>query len=220
MIYIIGAVISAGISLAVAILMAKHTNRLIADRDLGENIPGYTRTVGTMMALAAIVVISGVCGYQICRRAVSVGAMLELMCCYYAILAAAITDWKTKIIPDQIPLALLGARLVLFVLELLTGDGNVSELVRSLLSGIVCMVALIVIGNLGKNGIGGGDIKLLAAVAFMTNLMMLMQILMFAFLSCAAVGILAILAKKMTFKSAVAFAPFMYLGFVLMCVMI
>lgn len=218
MLNLLGAALFAGLSAAVTVGMAKLTNqRICADPETDAS--AYTGSVRTYCLLAGVVVISAVCGWAVFDRAVSPLAVIKLGLCYFAILAAAVIDAKLRIIPNFIPLTLIGARVLIFLYELIVLDGAVQDVVGSVVGCLLCGLFLALGNKLSRGGIGGGDIKLLSCVGLLCGLYLVFTILVLALICCCVLSLPAMLSKKLTLRNSVPFGPFIYLGYALMCLL-
>lgn len=71
------------------------------------------------------------------------------------------------------------------------------------------------IAVLSKGGLGGGDIKLMAVLGLATGWPFVLLVFLLAFLLGAAVGLVLLFARVKTWRSALPFAPFLTLAFLL-----
>ena len=112
------------------------------------------------------------------------------------IVVAATSDLRTREVPDWIPLAILACA----VMATLFGWSQVrwSGLIAGLLLGLVCSVALFYLG-----GVGGADVKLVAALGAAVGPISLLCML---FWTALAGGLLALTAKFRG-KSEFAYVP-------------
>jgi len=217
------AVLLGVLSAAVTVLMCRETNkRLISDppEDIDSQKPGlYKKNPLTVAALAGIVLASAAVGYlSACGTDLWI-ALFEIFVCYLAVLAAAVIDLKTQTIPNWIPLALMGARLLIFLYEVIFTDAAVSYMISSLVGGLLCGLLLVISNKLSKGGIGGGDIKLLAAMGFLRGLSVTFATLLLSLIACSVISVFLLLSKKCTMKDHVPFGPFVYLGHLAVCLM-
>ena len=207
----------------VAVGMRFETNRRLQsiqsdDIEITSGRP-YLLSGKLYVYLLIIVGISALCGFTVSNNAISIIAIIEIGVCYLAALAAAVIDLKTRTIPNYIPLTIIGIRMIIFIYEILYVDSAVSYLVSSLIGCFLCLVVLIIANKIVKSGIGGGDIKLLAAIGFMCGLYVVFSTLFIALICCIVVSIIAIMLKKYTSKDHLPFGPFIYLGFTVMCLL-
>lgn len=216
-----GAIFGA-LSLGVVWFMKEQTNKRIRGMEEGtEELPTpYQGGMGMYLLMAVIAGISALCGGLLVRYGASPVAMLKLTVCYFAVLAAAVIDYKLHIIPNMIPMILIGVRALIFVYELMAQGGSLMGIGRAV-AGCLLMCGLLLLGNrLSGGGIGYGDVKLLTALSLVCGIFPAFIILVFALICCSLFAVAALLLKKMTLKMSVPFGPFLYAGFVMMCLFI
>jgi leader peptidase (prepilin peptidase)/N-methyltransferase len=132
-----------------------------------------------------------------------------LWCAFCAVLvAAAAIDWDTTLLPDSLTLPLLWAGLVASAL------GLTIELPQALWGAVVGYLSLWSIYWIfklatGKEGMGFGDFKLLAALGAWLGLKMILPIVLAASLLGALVGIGMKLAATLREGRYVPFGPFL-----------
>lgn len=203
--------------------MARETNKKLkcvqpVDLDNAE-VKLYSPTVVTWGLFAGIVAVSSLVGYMVSIHAVSIVSILELSACYCAVLAAAVIDLKTKIIPNYIPISLVSIRLLILLYELVCADGAIDYLIGSLIGGLLCILVLGIANKLSKGGIGGGDIKLLASVGFVTGIYVVLSSMLFALVGCAIISVILLILKKCSIKDILPFGPFIFAGYLIMCLL-
>lgn len=207
-------------SVAVVIAMTKTTNRkILVLTDAETKKTPYTASPTAYTALAGILFVSALCGALISKYAISGIAIVKLGICYLAILGAAVIDYKLRIIPNYIPLTLVATWVLIFIYESCFGNGSVQTLIASTIGCLLCFLMLLLGNKFSKGGIGGGDIKLLSCVGLMCGAYTVFTTLLLALICCCIFAAASLLTKKMTLKNSVPFGPFIYLGYVLMCLM-
>ena len=140
------------------------------------------------------------------------------------LLLIIVADLKTRIIPDQFILALLPGGVLLWVIDSIRGEaawglGILTRLLAALLAGLVLFGS----GWLGaklmkREAMGMGDVKLLAACAFVTGLKLLPFLFCLAFLTAALVA-LPVLVSRLWRRDAgqeIAFGPYIALATLLL----
>jgi leader peptidase (prepilin peptidase)/N-methyltransferase len=136
-----------------------------------------------------------------------------LKCLIFFIFAAVLIvitfiDWNHQIIPDIITLPGIP---IFFLTAIFLVKLPWSEALLGLLIGGGILLAIAVVYELisKREGMGGGDIKLLAMIGGFLGWKSLMFILLFSSFSGAVVGITAMIIKKQDMKYAVPFGPFL-----------
>ena len=79
-----------------------------------------------------------------------------------------------------------------------------------------CIVLFYALARLTKDGIGMGDVKIIAAMAWILGLFDTLIVVLFALLICAGVSVVLLARKKKDKSDAVPFGPFLFLGYILM----
>lgn len=121
--------------------------------------------------------------------------------------AAVYTDIRTLTIPDWIPLTLLGVGVLKLVFSF-----SWESLISSL-AGLVGIGLLLLIPTLFVDGIGGGDIKLCAAAAYVIGLRRAVPALI---ISLVLAILYALLFKRGKGKALeLPLAPFLFIGHVI-----
>jgi leader peptidase (prepilin peptidase)/N-methyltransferase len=128
-----------------------------------------------------------------------------------ALLIVSFIDLDHRIVPDAITLPgiLVGVLASVF----LTPVGFINAIIGlSLGGGLFLLIAVLSLVVLGREGMGGGDIKLIAMIgAFLGWQAVLVTIVLGALLG-AAVGVGLILLRKQGRKDPLPFGPFLALG--------
>ena len=220
---IIVTIIFAVLSTLIGVLMIRETNKKltnISSQDIEFiNSKPYHFNWVLLVALVVIAAISAFCGYRLSDSKLSWVAMIELGSCYMAVLAAAVIDLKTRTIPNYIPLSLIILRLIVLLLEFILHIDALGYMVSSILGCLLCAFALVVANKLSKGGIGGGDIKLLSAVGFMCGIYVVCSTMLVALFTCVIASLILLAAKKCTRKDSVPFGPFIWVGFLVVCLL-
>ncbi len=137
-----------------------------------------------------------------------------------ALVVIAFIDLDVRIVPDVISLPGIGTGLVLAIVGWqLSSDpwSTVPSPLDSFLGillggGILLAVAWIYQIFTGKEGMGGGDVKLLAMIGAFLGWPAVLLTLFFASLSGSVVGLTLMFTKGVDSKYALPFAPFLCLG--------
>lgn len=127
------------------------------------------------------------------------------------------TDWKKYLILNRVLALALTARAVLFAAELLLYGMEQWKFVA--LSALIAAGMFAVAGLLCKavmpQGVGFGDIKLLFTLGLYTGADPGISIMFCTLLVMFVVSVILLLARKVTRKSVIPFAPFLYGGMLL-----
>lgn len=130
-----------------------------------------------------------------------------------SLILLAYIDFKKKIIPNKILLAMLILRLILIGIEVLLYKNMIySILISSFLGLLVGGGAFLLVAFIIKNSVGMGDIKLVAIIGFYVGIENLFSCVICSLLISLICGVALILAKKINSKDMIPFAPFLMLG--------
>jgi leader peptidase (prepilin peptidase)/N-methyltransferase len=137
-----------------------------------------------------------------------------------ALLAVALIDWDTFIIPDGLSLGLLAAGIPISLVNPLLGAGGQSWLlplwfsVRGAAVGFAMCWGVAAAGEkiFGKEAMGGGDIKLLAAVGAWTGALGAFDCLMIGSLLGSCYGIAQMASGRLKRSDPIPFGPFLAAG--------
>lgn len=184
-----------------------------------ETVKPYVRGITFWLLFAAIIVASVAAGYVTATRTIYLSDHIKLSICYFAVLAAAVIDYKTKTIPNMIPISLVIGRVIIFVYELFCSNSAIGHLVSSLIGACLCMFVLAIANKISKGGIGGGDIKLIAAIGLVCGVYVVVSSMLLALICCIIVSGALLAFKKCSTKDQVPFGPFIYIGYLIMCLL-
>lgn len=126
-------------------------------------------------------------------------------------------DARTHRLPNRIVLPALGALIVILIIEALaTGSGE--RLTRSLLGGLALGAFFAVLRLSSRRGMGGGDVKLAAAIGLVLAWHGWSHLLLgaaAAFLLGALHALMLMALRRATRHTRIAFGPWMIIGAVL-----
>ena len=131
-----------------------------------------------------------------------------------AILAvAALTDFRKHLIPNELVLAGLGLRLVYAILEFIVLKMDYIQILKGDLFSLILPLAMMLLGVfVVKNGVGMGDVKLLAVIGIFAGLSGAIPSLFFALVIAFLLSIVLMIMKKKGRKDTIAFAPSLLAG--------
>ena len=135
------------------------------------------------------------------------GLSMEMV--FYCLLSSilfviAVIDFEHKIIPNEL---LIAALLLGIVFHILNGG-----FLNSVIGFFAVSVLLYIIALLSKGGIGGGDIKMMAAFGFCIGWQNILLSLFIASIIGSMVAIYLLVFKKYGRKTEVPFGPFLAVG--------
>ncbi len=163
-------------------------------------------------------IISGLCAwviYIVYGMADSWAVICKGMVIILMLLAAAIIDQKTHMIPNEIILTLLGSGMLFLLIEFFYNRESFINMFRMACIGLlVCIVLFYILARLTRNGLGFGDVKLITSIGWMIGLAPTLFTVLFALILCSFAAIFLLLKKKKSKKDRLAFAPFLFLGYI------
>ena len=115
-----------------------------------------------------------------------------LWCAWGAtLLAAAVIDWRTTMLPDALTLPLVWAGLVATALGWTWPDANLSSALAGACAGYLSLWAVhgVFLALTGREGMGRGDFKLLAAIGAWLGWQALLPVVLWAALGGTVVGL-------------------------------
>jgi len=126
---------------------------------------------------------------------------------------AAYIDIKTHRVPNKLVLVMLAFWALNMVASTVVDfEAGISLIVQSLLSGAVVGTCFLIIYIVSRKGVGGGDIKLVAVMGLYLPLVKLIPLLIISSILAALVSAILLLTKRATTKTSIPFAPFLYVG--------
>jgi len=183
-----------------------------------ENLPllGWLRLGGRCSACKKPIgvrypLVEGGCALLFAAVGLHVGASpLALLWCGFAatLLAASLIDWDTTLLPDSLTLPLLWAGLVAAALGWTL---PLSQALWGAVGGYLSLWSVYWLFKLttGKEGMGAGDFKLLAAIGAWLGPTMLLPVILAASVIGAAVGIGMKMTSRLREGRYVPFGPFL-----------
>lgn len=135
----------------------------------------------------------------------------------YCLICASVADCSYRIIPVLFPIILVIVGIVFSLINSFLGETYFYRFVNSLLGILAGGGILITIGFLGqliykKEVIGGGDIKLMAAVGAFIGWEKVLLAVFLAAVFGGITGLLLIIIKKLNKKDYIPFGPFLSLA--------
>lgn len=126
----------------------------------------------------------------------------------YALIAMSCIDWRTQLLPDELTLGLMWLGLIISTRALFVSPEE------AIIAAAVGYLALWLLANVYKllrkqDGMGYGDLKLLAALGAWCGLINLLNILLISSLLGVIVGLLFLFRKKMTSTQPLPFGPYL-----------
>lgn len=175
------------------------------------------RTIILFTVIAILAVIMNILLWKKQYRIVTCGNLVQV----FVILAiAAGIDYRKHLIPNKVLVVGMVNRVFLLVIEGVWYPDEIGRaFIVSVAGLILCMLFMLLLVFLTRNGIGYGDVKLLAWLGFCMGIIDTYYILFYAVLFTAITGIFLLTVKKVDKKKQLPFAPFVFMGNYLLLVM-
>ena len=126
---------------------------------------------------------------------------------------AAVIDIKTKKIPNGFVLAMLAAWIIVMTPKLFLDTDVAIALMKQSGLGLASGGGLfLVVYLISHKGLGGGDVKFMAAVGLYLGFGGIIQAMLFGTVLAGLTGLVLILLKKIGRKDTIPLAPFLYVG--------
>ena len=136
---------------------------------------------------------------------------VELIVLVILLQALSLVDARIRKIPNQLLLALIVLRLAVLIYGTVFGELAINEWWNSLLGAVVGWVVFTIPGMFGLT-VGWGDVKFAAVTGFYLKIIGMVQALLVMSLVILVYGLVLIITKKGSFKTAVAYGPALSLG--------
>jgi len=129
---------------------------------------------------------------------------------------AAVLDLKTKRIPNSL-IMLMAASWVFVMMPMLfkSTETALAHLKESTLGFAVGGGLFLLVYIISRKGLGGGDVKFVAAVGLYLGVGGIIPVMLYGTLLAALTGLALILLKKIGRKDPIPLAPFLYIGMLL-----
>lgn len=142
-------------------------------------------------------------------------ALFGYCAAFSALLVATVIDWRTMEIPDSMWITVLIGGVITYIDELVAEGFDVPCLIERVIGFFAASGVLFLLAVITKGGMGGGDIKLMAAVGFMLGWkVVLLALVMGGFIGTLYLIFMAIKNKGKVPRK-VPFAPHLSLAVVI-----
>lgn len=159
--------------------------------------------------------LAGLAGYLLPDHAVTGYETWKLGAALLGVSAAGLADFYIHIIPNRFLLYTCAARVLIFAGELLGGRPDWKQsLLNSVIGFSLAFVILLLFSCLTRQGMGMGDVKLIAVLGFLGGIGSVVNTLVCALLLCVAVSAVLLARKRKGLKDKIPFGPFIYFGYV------
>lgn len=172
-----------------------------------------------IIEIGIFILLAGIISYVVSGNVNSYIDLVKLIIGYIGLSIAASIDYRVKLIPNVIVLALMGSRILLVIFEyIFEREEWIYSIGSSLLSAVIVFVVLFILSVISKSGLGMGDVKLLTALAFLCGIYSVLNTMIVALIICVLVAMVLVLSKKKKMKDKIPFGPFLLIGYIItMC---
>ena len=167
--------------------------------------------IGLSLANAAIII----------KTALSANSPDALTLLRYALLVtfsylAAITDLKTKTIPNRLILHMLAAWLIVISIHVFWDISSIISVLMSSVFGLIVGGGMFLLVYMVSNkGLGGGDVKFISVAGLFLGFDKTIQAILYGTTIAALISLVLIWQKRINRKDTVPLAPFLFIGVVI-----
>ena len=189
-------------------------NKKIFSKDIIEEYFADFKPNYILMALTSIIYIALVYFYGIKDTFIANLDLIKFIILTPMILSAFVIDYKLQIIPNRLNLTMFEIGLVIAFLYGLSDVAITINLVLGALvgGGIFLLITLIGGALYGKEAMGFGDVKLMAALGIYFGLSNIVMITLLSFLTGAILSIILLATKIRKIDEYIAFGPFIVIA--------
>lgn len=170
-----------------------------------------------LVSVGATALMCAVAAFRLQGQNISVTLMCRYLLLLVILVTVMIVDLHTHRIPNVMVFVTLGMGLVLLVIECIMQKGDILGLLLMYGVGLIaCLAFFYVMSRLTKDGIGMGDVKLIAAMGWMLGLSTTLIAVLCALLICTVAAVFLLFGKKKKKTDSLPFGPFVFFGYIVM----
>ena len=174
-----------------------------------------------MGMIIAAALFSAVAAYRLWNSNVVLLDFWTFMLVALLLIPVMIIDWYEHRIPNKLVLAMIGVGIIMSAFEFnLCRESVISTLLIRFLGLICCMVLFYVMSRLTRDGMGMGDVKLIAALGWTLGFSTTMTVILFALIFCTIFAVILILEKKKHKSDHLPFGPFVFWGYIFLLMLL
>lgn len=167
------------------------------------------------LCLSAVALFMMYTAFKLCSLGMPILEQIGYISVAIVLYAIGIIDWKIYKIPNIFVFGLFGIGCVLLIIEMFLYRDNMLFLAIERLSGLfICVVLFFVLSRITKDGIGMGDVKIIAVMGWMLGLSFTILAVMFSLIICSIVASFLLISKKKNKNDKIPFGPFLFLGYI------
>ena len=126
---------------------------------------------------------------------------------------ASMTDIRSKRVPNKLVATMLGAWILAVVPQLFfQTEKTLAIMFSGIIGFIMAGLLFLVVYLVSRKGLGGGDVKLMAAAGLYLGLNGVLPAMLYGSILASIFAVIMILAKKIGRKDAIPLVPFLYVG--------
>jgi len=138
---------------------------------------------------------------------------IELILLAFILLSLSLVDAKIRKIPNSLLMALIALRLGVLIYGAITGKASGNEWLNSLIGSVAGWLIFTIPSMIGLT-VGWGDVKFAAVSGLYLKIIGMVQAMLVMSFIILIYGLVLIIAKKGSFKTAVAYGPALSVGIV------
>lgn len=167
-------------------------------------------------AFATFLVVSLISNFLYFRSGSDYVQMYKELLLIYGVFLIAFIDFRERIIPNKIVLALFVIRIGFLIYELIIAfDVWKAVLIYPTLGGLIGGVIIVLAMLVSRKGVGMGDVKLFAIIGLFVSSTKIIPTLFYSILASALFGIVLLTTRKAKLKDSMPMAPFALIGVIL-----
>lgn len=190
---------------------------ILASGDLTESKTGSWKTQKTfrVTVLICCTLLAGISVFIASEKTLSVFETIKLGMAVLCTSAVMLTDFYIYIIPNSFLIGAAIARAILLLIEMFFRPDWMASLMNSVIGFGVAFVVMFLFSVMTRQGIGMGDVKLMAVLGMLCGLTAVINVLIYALMLCVVCSAVLVVRKKKSIKDKVPFGPFLYGGLII-----
>ena len=213
--YLLVAIIGLGIGQLVDWMNERLTeNKKVFSRDIFRKYKIEFKPNYILMLTTAVIYVGLVYKFGIQDSFIGNLSLIKYIILTPMLLSAFVIDYKKQIIPNRLNLTMFEIGIVIAFLYGISNVAITIDMLLGMVAGIVIFLVITLIGSLfyGKEAMGVGDIKFIAALGLYFGLANITTISIIAFLIGAISGIILLITKRKKGNEYMPFGPFIVIA--------
>jgi len=174
----------------------------------------FSFSVDRFSLFLCIIIIGVIFGWIYKRGSEPIVVLVSWQIMLSTLASMALIDHQKKLIPNKLVLLLFGVGAIVMTVQLWQDIDRYQFILIQPIAGLLLGGGIMLIANLltRKKGVGGGDVKLFAAIGFVMGFYNLLGIMFYCFAFSAVTSVVLLLTRKVKMHDSIAMAPFAFLG--------